>query len=80
MRPEWFSTTLDNISLGTTSDSSLPGIPYERMWEDDKIWFPLLLAKTPFVGRVDFGRLDEKTGDGANEPMVKWWFASVGKL
>jgi len=22
------------------------------------IWFPLLLAKTPFVGRVDFGRLD----------------------
>jgi len=80
MRPEWFSTTLDNISLGTTSDCSLPGVPYERMWEDDKIWFPLLLAKTPFVGRVDFGRLDGKTGEGANEPMVKWWFASVSKL
>lgn len=80
MRPEWFSTTLDNITLGSTSDSSLPGIPYERMWEDDKIWFPLLLAKTPFVGRVDFGRLDEKTGEGANEPMVKWWFASVTEL
>jgi 8-oxo-dGTP diphosphatase len=29
-------------------------IPYEEMWEDDRIWLPLLIAGTPFAGRFLF--------------------------
>jgi len=29
-------------------------IPYEEMWEDDRIWLPRLLAGTPFAGRFIF--------------------------
>lgn len=29
-------------------------IPYERMWEDDRHWMPLLLADTTFHGRFVF--------------------------
>ena len=32
----------------------LTAIPYERMWEDDRWWFPHLLARTPFSGRFLF--------------------------
>ena len=37
--PEWFP---------------VDAIPYERMWQDDRHWFPLLLAGTPFSGRFVF--------------------------
>ena len=29
-------------------------IPYDRMWPDDRIWLPLLLADRPFLGRFVF--------------------------
>jgi 8-oxo-dGTP diphosphatase len=29
-------------------------VPYEEMWEDDRIWLPLLIAGTPFSGRFIF--------------------------
>lgn len=29
-------------------------IPYDRMWEDDRIWMPLLLKGVPFQGRALF--------------------------
>lgn len=29
-------------------------IPYERMWEDDAVWLPLLLKNQPFAGRFVF--------------------------
>ena len=61
MRPEWFS-------LGSGIDDRLPPIPFEKMWQDDTIWFPPLLGHKLFVGRVDF-RGDE---------MVKWWFGAEG--
>lgn len=32
----------------------LDRIPYERMWADDRIWFPLMLEHRPFVGRFLF--------------------------
>jgi 8-oxo-dGTP diphosphatase len=32
----------------------LPDIPYAEMWEDDRIWLPLLLAREPFCGRFVF--------------------------
>jgi 8-oxo-dGTP diphosphatase len=33
---------------------SLDEIPYERMWEDDKIWLPMLLRGERFQGRWIF--------------------------
>jgi 8-oxo-dGTP diphosphatase len=32
----------------------LTHIPYDRMWADDRIWFPLMLAGKPFQGRLLF--------------------------
>ena len=29
-------------------------IPYEEMWEDDRLWIPLLLRGVPFSGRYIF--------------------------
>ena len=29
-------------------------IPYEEMWQDDRIWLPRLIAGTPFAGRFVF--------------------------
>jgi hypothetical protein len=38
------------------------------MWESDKFWLPLLLAKHHFVGRSDFVLKD-------NVPVLqRWWF------
>ncbi|KAJ3747947.1 NUDIX hydrolase domain-like protein [Lentinula detonsa] len=66
MRPEWFSATATN----STDPYAAPAIPYDRLWETDPYWFPLLLSKTPFQGRADF-RMD--TVEGKLVPC-KWWF------
>jgi len=29
-------------------------IPYDQMWADDRLWLPLFLAGTPFLGRFVF--------------------------
>ncbi len=29
-------------------------VPYEEMWEDDRIWLPRLIAGAPFAGRFIF--------------------------
>ena len=34
--------------------SNLDAIPYEEMWEDDKLWVPLVLDGTRFYGRYLF--------------------------
>ena len=34
--------------------ADLESIPYERMWEDDAEWLPLLLRELPFSGRFVF--------------------------
>ncbi|KAF7796136.1 hypothetical protein EIP86_007309 [Pleurotus ostreatoroseus] len=60
MRPEWYSTGQEPV------DPELPPIPYDKMWADDIVWMPLLLAERPFVGRADFT---------ANNTMERWWFA-----
>jgi 8-oxo-dGTP diphosphatase len=44
----------------TETDEAVPvwtkvnEIPYQRMWEDDRHWLPLVLAGTPFHGKFVF--------------------------
>ncbi|KAI8377353.1 NUDIX hydrolase domain-like protein [Blakeslea trispora] len=45
MKPEWF--TLDTI-------------PFDKMWSDDKYWFPSLLAGELFTGHFHFAK-DQET-------------------
>ncbi|KAF7300703.1 S-adenosyl-L-methionine-dependent methyltransferase [Mycena chlorophos] len=53
MLPEWFNKA---------------NIPYEKMWDTDRYWLPLLLAKTPFAVRADFDRQDAET-----YVVRRWW-------
>lgn len=43
MRPQWFP---------------VDAIPFEKMWPDDRYWFPLFLARKEFKGRFLFGSKD----------------------
>ena len=43
MKPEWFDAD---------------AIPFEKMWPDDKHWFPLFLAGKKFTGKFLFGKGD----------------------
>ncbi|KAJ7669011.1 hypothetical protein B0H17DRAFT_1087093 [Mycena rosella] len=43
-------------------------IPFDNMWDTDRYWLPLLLAKRPFSGRADY----EKKGE--DFILKKWWF------
>ena len=44
----------------TETDEAIPiwapldAIPYEKMWQDDRLWIPLVLAGTKFSGRYVF--------------------------
>jgi hypothetical protein len=52
----------------STRPSALPDIPWDKLWEDDQYWFPLLLANKRFAGRVDF---EKDFGD-----IRRWWFGT----
>jgi hypothetical protein len=65
MRPQWFSLSAGVTSAGT--DSEFPPIPYDRMWEADHLWLPLLLEKRVFITRTDFIR------EGDADVLQKWW-------
>ena len=41
----------------------LDGVPYDLMWADDRLWFPVMLAGDGFAGRFIF--------DG--DAMLDWW-------
>ena len=43
MRPAWFSLT---------------ALPFSAMWPSDQAWFPYLLARQSFIGRVTFAPLE----------------------
>ncbi|OBZ87944.1 7,8-dihydro-8-oxoguanine triphosphatase [Choanephora cucurbitarum] len=45
MKPEWFA---------------LDAIPFDKMWSDDKFWFPFLLSHQSFTGHFHFAK-DQKT-------------------
>lgn len=70
MRPEWFSLPSAKLKDGDAVNAP-PLIPFEKMWEDDPHWMPLLISKTKFAGRADF----KSNGDGYT--MDKWWFGTV---
>ncbi len=44
MKPEWFK---------------IDEIPFDKMWPDDKYWFPMLLDNKRFEGRFVFGERGE---------------------
>lgn len=64
MKPEWFSTTSD-------TSAELPMIPFDRMWETDHVWLPLLISDKPFVGRADF------VGEKDQSKPFKWWYGVI---
>ncbi len=78
MRPEWFAIPAEYHSHGAIVDHTLPPIPYDQMWEDDRLWMPFLLSKTLFVGRVDLARHLE---DGVSKYLMKkWWFGTPNSM
>ncbi|KIO28846.1 hypothetical protein M407DRAFT_242800 [Tulasnella calospora MUT 4182] len=87
MRPEWFrvpsyarSGVIPTSAIKEWSDvpgeDGLRTVPFGQMWADDRFWFHLLVAKRPFIGRVDFGEPLVK-GDLNSAPLLKWWFGEV---
>ncbi|KAH8817603.1 hypothetical protein DL96DRAFT_1622896 [Flagelloscypha sp. PMI_526] len=50
MQPSWFSALPSEVEPPV----DLPRIPFDKMWDDDRHWFPLLLSNTFFIGRADF--------------------------
>lgn len=40
MKPQWFS---------------IDAVPYDQMWDDDKLWYPLLFKRQPFRAEFWFG-------------------------
>lgn len=85
MRPEWFDfrphTAPTDRASETAGEAPVPAVPWNKMWEDDKFWLPLIWDRRKFVGRADFSEFGDTTkgakseGDGAS--MLRWWFATV---
>ena len=44
MRPAWYS---------------LDSIPFDKMWTDDKLWYPYLLTNKSFYGYVKFKNMTD---------------------
>ena len=80
MRPQWFcfpsdaentaycQSLITSSGYALPSDSTIPPIPYDEMWEGDRHWLPLLFTHTYFAGRKDFGLLN------GTERLRKWWY------
>jgi hypothetical protein len=70
MRPEWFSFTSTAHGVSDTN-AHVPPIPYEKMWDDDVYWLPLLVQGQKFVGRADF------IMEGDEFRMTRYWFGTI---
>jgi len=53
MRPKWFQ---------------IDDIPYDKMWQDDRLWFPLLLDPT---GKLFFGHFRFKNSEEINDYKIQ---------
>lgn len=69
MRPQWFNLPLE--LAGVPADDGMSPIPYEKMWESDYLWLPLVLQDRPFIARADYFRKD-----GADR-LQKWWIGTL---
>jgi 8-oxo-dGTP diphosphatase len=61
--------------------TSLHALPYERMWADDRLWLPLMLAGRPFRGRFIFdgdAMLDHELVDDDPAQLVFRELARLG--
>jgi len=65
MRPQWF-----RLEDSQDHPNLLP-IPYDKLWESDHLWLPLLLQKKHFVARTDF------TKQADTYTLQKWWFGTT---
>jgi len=74
MKPAWFS--LPSELNPQDKDNTYPPIPLDKMWADDRLWFPLLFAKKSFAGRADFMGINS---DGTGGEMIKYWFGIKGE-
>jgi 8-oxo-dGTP diphosphatase/2-hydroxy-dATP diphosphatase len=77
MRPEWFSIDKKGDSLGISDVDALPPVPFQKMWEDDPFWLPLLLDNKYFVGRADFAGCG---ADGTGGSMMKYCFVTRNRI
>jgi 8-oxo-dGTP diphosphatase / 2-hydroxy-dATP diphosphatase len=90
MKPGWFempSCSSNFLHLANEmvkdergeSETSLSVVPLHRMWVDDRLWFPLLLSRRRFAGRVDLVDSADTPEplDTPLYPLVKWWFAAL---
>lgn len=56
----WIFRADEHVGVPTESAEAIPfwnridSVPFERMWEDDKYWFPYLVRGEPFEGRFIF--------------------------
>ncbi|RYD18040.1 MAG: 8-oxo-dGTP diphosphatase [Verrucomicrobiaceae bacterium] len=53
-RADSFTGTPTETDEATPVWTALDAIPYERMWEDDRHWLPLLIEDTTFIGNFIF--------------------------
>lgn len=60
-RADSFEGTPTETDEATPVWTTLDAIPYERMWEDDRHWLPLLIEDKTFIGNFIF-----------EEEVMKW--------
>jgi len=53
-RATTFTGTPTETDEATPLWTPLDQIPYQRMWQDDQLWLPLLIKAQPFVGKFVF--------------------------
>ena len=53
-RADDYEGTPTETAEATPLWTPVDAIPYEKMWQDDALWMPLMLERRPFVGRFLF--------------------------
>lgn len=67
-----FSGTPRESDEGVPEWHEVDALPYDRMWEDDRYWFPYMLAGEPFRARFRFDADGERMLAGEVETGVEF--------